>query len=153
MPFKIVKKSGHEDRFILDGVQIDDFLTAQTLRDYYFTLSGQEKRIGQTHCKEFTRKDSLINECKRLIKHYIANPDEWDEILDKLEKERIKREKREKREKEKAEALAARKILINKKIKELSKLTYEEFEILEIAMAFASPRPSDSDSDSEYESD
>jgi hypothetical protein len=147
-PFKIIKKSGHEDRFIFEGNQIDDFLTAQVLRDYYFTLSGQEKRIGQTHCKEFTRKDSLINECKRLIKHYIANPDEWDEILDR-------REKREKREKKKAEALAARKILINKKIKELSKLTYEEFEILEIAMAFASPNITGKafDSDSEYESD
>ena len=152
VPFKILKKSGHEDRYIFQDILIDDFLTAQTLRNFYFILSGQEHRIGQISCKEFTRKDSLINECKRLIKCYIENPDVWMDILDKQEKERIKREKRAEREKRKAEALAARKILINKKIKELSMMTYEEFEILQIAMEFANPIAT-GEYDSEYDSE
>ena len=157
LPFKIIKKAGHEDRYIFQDTLIDDFLTAQTLRNFYFTLSGQEDRIGQTYCKEFTRKDRLINECKRLILSYITNPDEWFEIIDMQEKERIKHEKRLMREKKKADALAARKILINEKIKELSMMTYKEFEILQIAIAFASPIITreiyDSDSDSDSDSD
>lgn len=138
VPFEIIKKAGHEDRFIFQGTLIDDFLSAQTLRNFYFGLIGQEYKINQTYCKEFSRKDSLINECKRLIRNYITSPKEWIDILDAQEKERIEREKREKREKKKAAVLAVRKALISEKVKELSVLSIDEFEILQIAMVIAS---------------
>lgn len=160
LPFKIVKKAGHKDRFVFQDTVIDDFLTAQSLRNFYFMLSGQEHRIGQTYCRDFTRKDSLINECKRLIRLYTEDPDEWDEILERQEKERVEREKREERERMKAKALADRRVLINKKVKELSRLSSKEFSILQAAMTLASANiaadydyDSDLDYDSEYESD
>lgn len=133
VPFRIIKKAGHEDRYTYDGILIDDFLSAQELRDIYFTLSGQVYKVGQTFCKEFTRKSTLIDECKNLIDLYISIPDVWSTVLENQEAERIEREKLERKNKE----LVARKHMIKKKVEELSKLTRDEFDILQTAMEIA----------------
>jgi hypothetical protein len=137
LPFDIIKKSGHEDRYIFEDTLIDDFLTAQVLRDFYFILSGQSYKVGQTYCKEFTRKSDLISECKNLIKIYIASPAVWKNVLAVDEEKRKEHEKREMFERKKKEELIKRKAIIAKKVEELSKLSRDEFEILQTAMEIA----------------
>ena len=144
IPFSVVKKASREDRYCFQDTPIDDYLDTQVVRNIYFQLSGQNYKIGQASCKAFPRKADLINECQRLIIVYLSSPKLWETTLATQEKKNIAREKREAK---KAVSAATREASIETRVRELSALTNNEFEILQAAMSRVI-RISHSDTDS-----
>jgi len=132
-PFTIVKKIGSEDRYTFKGIVIDDYLDLQGLRDIYFRLSGQEHKVGQKSCKSFPRKNDLILECHRLIKLYLTDIKEWNNVLFEQERKRVARERVAAR---KAKKLAIQ-TRVDAKAALLITLSDEDFEIEQRALTLA----------------
>ena len=133
LPFSFQKKAGMADRFLYNGVVIDEYLSIQELRDTYFCLAGESFKVGQKSCSKFPRKADLIAESCRLIVLYVTEPSLWDITL---QKEKEKLEKKVVNAEKKAAKAAAEQLKIEEEAQRLAALSSKEFELLQKAMAY-----------------
>lgn len=136
--FTITKKSGLSDRYAFNSIIVDEYLTAQELRDVYFQLIGKSDKVGQKTTSKFPRKDDLITECQRLIRLYDATPSEWSKVL---------------QEQSEREARLQRKAKINECILKFESTETDELEIMQIAIRTILNKRNTASSASSSESD